>query len=134
MRIGIPVWNGRVSPVLDCAGRLLVVESDGGGLGGRRELEIVGATVNARANSLAAAGVDVLVCAGVSTPLAETLGSCGLRIISGVAGDVEDVLVALVAGDVEAPRFAMPGCCRRRRRGGRGGGGRWGSQGRGGRT
>jgi len=134
MRIGIPVWNGRVSPVLDCAGRLLVVESDGVVLGGRREVDIAGSTVHARANSLTAAGVDVLVCAGVSTPLAEMRGSCGLRIISGVAGEVDDVLVALVSGEVEAPRFAMPGCCRRRRRGGRGGGGRWGSQGRGGRT
>ena len=29
MRVAVPIWNGRVSPVFDTAGRVLVVESGG---------------------------------------------------------------------------------------------------------
>ena len=40
MKVAIPTWNGRVSPVLDVASRLLVVEIEGGAELARSEVEL----------------------------------------------------------------------------------------------
>jgi hypothetical protein len=46
-----------------------------------------------------------------------------VRVLPFIAGDVDEVIQAYITGELNRPRFAMPGCCGRRIRfhGGRGG-------------
>lgn len=134
MRIGIPHWNGRVSPVLDSAESLLVLEVAEDGSCVRSESRVEGGSIPSRASNLAGLGLDVLVCGAVSRELAEMLEASGLSLIPWVAGDIEDVIAASLGGGIDAPRFSMPGCCGRGFGRGRGGGraqGRGTGQGRG---
>lgn len=123
MRLGIATHDGRVSPVLDVAQRLLVVDAGGDAAVTPREVSLPGGSLARRVEHIRAAGVDVLICGAVSWPLEAALAAAGVRVVPQVCGDVDDVLHAYLTGRLTHTAFLMPGCCgRRRHRGGRGGG------------
>ena len=124
MRIAIPTWDGRISPVFDVARRLLLVDVDGNAEVGRSEVELEEMRMVARTARLTSLGVQVLVCGAISMPFEAMLTSAGVRVLPQVCGSVDDVLRAYLAGQLAGDAFLMPGCCGRRRRfrGGRGGG------------
>ena len=128
MRVAIPTWSGRVSPVFDVAKLLLLVDLDGEAEAGRQETAIEETDLGARARRVAKLGVDVLICGAISAPLEAMLVSSGVQVIPHTCGPAEEVLQAFARGRMPDEAFLMPGCCRRRRRfrgghrGGRGGG------------
>lgn len=113
------MWQGRVSPVLDVAGQLLVVELDGSAEIARRQETLSEAMPDRRAQQLLDMGVDALICGAISRPL-ESLLAGRLRLMPRVCGEVDEVVRAFLANQLD-DRFAMPGCCGRqgRRRQGR---------------
>jgi len=118
MKIAIPHWQGRVSPVFDVAEHLLVVELDDRGM----ELSRVQADLRAesphhRAAQVAETGAEVLICGAISWPMETALAALGVRIIAQPCGNIEEVLAGFVRGRLSDGAFAMPGCCGRRRRG-----------------
>jgi len=120
MRIAIPSWQGRVSPVLDTAGAILLVELARDGQRSQAEISLLVGGVFERARSLVELGPDVLICGAISWPLEAALRSAGIRVIPYTCGEVEQVLSAFLDGRLDQGAFLMPGCCgRRRRRGGR---------------
>ncbi len=114
MRVAIPVWQGRVSPVFDVAGRLLLVELVDGREVAREERRVAENTAEERARRLVDLGVETLICAGISQSLETGLADRGIRAITRICGNVEEVLSAFLAGRLREERFAMPGCCGRR--------------------
>ncbi len=125
MQLGIAMYAGRVSPVLDVAQRLLVVDIAGQQPMSRHDVPLAAATLHGRAQEIQAAGVEVLVCGALSRALEAALTAAGVQVVPQTCGDIEDVLQAYLAGQLTQSAFLMPGCCgRRRRRGGRGGNGR----------
>lgn len=127
MKVAIPTWDGWVSPVLDVARRLLVVDVESNVEVSRHEADIEEPRLPAKSKLICELGVEILVCGAVSRPLEMALVSRGVRVIPQTCGPVEDVLRAFLSGRLAQGAFAMPGCCnrRRRRRGWSRGGGGW---------
>lgn len=124
MRVGVPVWRGRISPVFDVARRLIVAEIDGPGEVARQEMPLEETQLGVRVRRLVDGGVGILICGAISGPLEQMLVSAGVRVIPQTCGAVEDVLQAFLSGQLTEQAFLLPGCCRRhrRRRAGRCGG------------
>jgi len=123
MRIAVPDWKGRISPVFDVARQLLIVELDGGRETARTSARLAQMLPPLRAQELAHQGVDVLLCGGISTALLRMLEAHGIRVIAGISGNVDQVLQSYLEGHLTDGRFAMPGWRGpggRRYRGGRG--------------
>jgi len=116
MRIAIPFWQGRVSPVFDVAGNLLLVDVSDGAEQARKSLPLTAAEPQARARALAELGADVLVCGAISWPLEMAVSAAGIEVIPQTCGEVEQVLAAFISGELSRGAFLMPGCCGRRRR------------------
>jgi len=114
MKVAVPTWQGRVSPVFDVARRLLVVEYQNGTERDRTETAITSTTLVDRAKDVSKLGVDVLVCGAISRPLEQLLIAEGVEVIPQTCGDVNEVLAAFQAGQLNRPAFVMPGCGRRR--------------------
>ena len=112
----MPHWQGRVSPVLDVAGRFLLVTLDHGQETARQDasLEQVGSLERAR--RLAQFGAETVICGAISRPLELALRAVGIEVIPHICGQVEDVLKAFVDGRLNEDAYLMPGCCGRRRR------------------
>ncbi len=116
--------------MFDVAERLLVVNIANGREVSRHEELITETVVSCRAARLAELGVDILVCGAVSRPLEEMISAAGIQMVPWRCGAVENVLQALVSGQLKEEAHLMPGCCSRRRQG-RGRGRHRGNRGRG---
>jgi predicted Fe-Mo cluster-binding NifX family protein len=115
MKVSVSTWNGRISPVFDVARTLLVLEVGDAGIVERRELPL-GDTQAGRIERITDAGINVLLCGAISVPLSGMLAARGVRVVAFISGDVEEVIQAYLAGALDCPRFAMPGCGRRHMR------------------
>jgi predicted Fe-Mo cluster-binding NifX family protein len=109
VRIALPDWKGRVSPVFDVARQLLIVDLDGARELRRNTESLAQTLAPLRADELVRRGVAVLLCGGISVPLLRMLEARGVRVIPGVAGDVEQVLQGYLTGRLTDRSFAMPG-------------------------
>jgi predicted Fe-Mo cluster-binding NifX family protein len=109
MKVAIPFWQGRVSPVLDVAGRILLVDIEGDREQNRQEISLPAQGPMQRARSLARLGVDVLICGAVSRGLEMALAAAGVRVIPYTCGEVAEVLSAYRDGRLEQGSFRMPG-------------------------
>ena len=116
MRVAIPAYGGRISPVFDAAQHLLIIDILNGEERGRNELVMQAPESLRRARWVTGLGVNVLICGAISWPLAALLESAGVRVISRKCGHVEDVLRAFKSGGLSQDAFLMPGCRGRRRR------------------
>lgn len=115
MRIAIPQWQGRVSPVFDVAATLLVVEADGASEVKRQEFALTTTDPDKRAQQVVQLAADVLICGAISWPLELALHSAGVQVISQICGQVDEVIRSFLANTLANGAFWMPGCCRRRR-------------------
>ena len=113
MKVAVPRWTDRVSPVFDVAKRLLVVEIERGVEISRDEARIEERELMLRAKHVAELGVNVLICGAISLPLEAMLASAGVIVIPHTCGPVENVLRAFVSGGLTDRAFLMPGCCGR---------------------
>lgn len=115
--LALPVWQGRVSPVLDVATHWHLRSGDGGM---PREIALPPAPAAELAHALRDLGVRVILCGGVSDGLLHVLESAGIRVVPHLCGPVGAVVGAYLRGRLGSPRLAMPGCggrrcgCRRR--------------------
>jgi predicted Fe-Mo cluster-binding NifX family protein len=116
MRVAVPTWTGRVSPVFDVARRLLVVDINDAAEVSRNEAVIEETQLVPRTQRVTQLGVNVLICGAISMPLEAMLVAAGVRVIPHTCGMVEEVLQAFASGRLTDERFLMPGCCGRRRR------------------
>ena len=62
-----------------------------------------------RVGRLVDLGVDVLICGGISRFLTDSLKIFKITVISGVRGELNQVLDTYIAGELPGPRFTMPG-------------------------
>ncbi|MBC8463889.1 MAG: NifB/NifX family molybdenum-iron cluster-binding protein [Deltaproteobacteria bacterium] len=109
MKIGIPIWEDKISPVLDTASRLLVVETEGQKESSRFETCLDVRDNVHRCFRIQGLGVDILICGAVSRRLLEKLMALGMQIIPGISGHPEVVLKAYLQGNIDDARFLMPG-------------------------
>jgi predicted Fe-Mo cluster-binding NifX family protein len=110
MRIGIPIWQDKVSPVFDTASRLLIVETDEQKEAARREVYFDEKGIAKRCVQVESLGVDTLICGAISRPFSRLLSAAGIRVIQDISGRIEEVLMAYFHGKLLHPKFLMPGC------------------------
>ena len=114
MRIAIAAHDDRVSPVLDVARLLVVIDVDDGAERSRRELDLSGVSLTARVREIKDAAIGVLICGAISRPLEAALIAEGIQVIPQICGPTHEVLAAFLSQQLTGERYLMPGCCGRR--------------------
>ena len=112
MKLAIPEFNGRVSPVFDCCRRLLVIDTSVEGPNRIASQDWSEVVCVKRSGRLREMGVRTLLCGGISTDLAREIEAGGVEVIPWVSGEINEVLDAYLEGRLPDPRFNMPGCRR----------------------
>ena len=110
MRVAIPLWQGRVSPVFDEASRILLVDFTDGWEQHRHEEALIVHNPFERARLFPKLGIDLLICGMISQTQQKALSSVGIRIIPHICGSMEDVIDAFLDGRLESGALLMPGC------------------------
>jgi len=116
MRLAIPIFRSRISPVFDFSTRALIVNIEQGKETDRYEIDLHGMAPQGKVERLKDARINTLICAGISLPLQRMLAQAGLEVLPGIVGSVHEVLNAYQQGNLKDRRFMMPGFCHRRRK------------------
>jgi len=110
MRIAIPVWEDKVSPLLDTASRLLVVDTEEPSEASRLEIYLDEQLISRRCLRILGLDVNILICGAISRSFFRMLTASGIEVIPGISGPAEDVLRACLKGRLAESGFFMPGC------------------------
>lgn len=109
IRIAIPIFHNRVSPLLDTCTRLLIIDFEGKVEAQRREVPLDIYSQSERFTLVKTLNPDAVICCGISEIFDKMLRSAGIRLICGIVGDVEQVAEAFVCDRIDDPCFRMPG-------------------------
>lgn len=108
-RIALPVFHARMSPVLDTCTRVLIVDLDEGRVLNQEVATLGSLSLAERAETLRGWRVHHVICAGVSDLMVKFLEGKRIRLTSGIAGNMEEILAAYRENRLDDPVFAMPG-------------------------
>lgn len=120
MKLAIPEFNGRVSPVFDCCRRLLVIDTSATGPDRIVPQDWSELESAQRPERLREMGVNTLLCGGISAHLARKIEAGGVYVIPWVSGEIGEIIDAFMKDRLPDPGLTMPGCRRGRFRGERG--------------
>ena len=109
MRIAVPVWGDKISPVLDTASRLQVFELVENTWLSEFETLLEEKEISRRCSRIRDLNVDAIICGAVSRTMSDILAAAGIKIIAGIGGSYAEVLKAYQEGDLFCDRFLMPG-------------------------
>ena len=108
--IAIPIMRGRVAPVLNWCSRAMIFPVNPGG-GKTQELWTPELGPSARLQLLRHQyAVQTLICGALSLDLQNCAVGLGVKVIPGVAGDIEEVIEAYRQNRLDQPEFWLPGC------------------------
>lgn len=113
MKVALTVWNGRIAPVFDVAGQLLIVDEEQDLKNGIECVMAETECLPARVTRLKRLGAEALICGAISRPARMLAESQGIRIYGFISGSLEDVFTAWRNHELGRKDFAMPGCARR---------------------
>ncbi len=110
MRLAIPYWRNRVSPVLDVAEKALVVD-----IRNEREIQRIKQILKhdkpfKRATYISKMGVKLIICCAISEQFETILQSVGIKVHSNIYGPVEEVLKAFLDGTLKRSNYSISGC------------------------
>jgi predicted Fe-Mo cluster-binding NifX family protein len=114
MKVAIPVFLDRISPRLDCARKLLVLEVEKDRILEKKELDISHWPPDKKIFYLREMGIKELICGGLRLQDRGGLRRFGIQVTSPLYGEVEAIIEAYINGNLSTS------CCRaqkRRRRG-----------------
>lgn len=108
-RVAVPKFKSRVSPVFDSCTRVLLVDIEQNREIARNEIYLDEFSLIERANILQKSRITTIICGGISDVLKNMLVNLHIGLITGIAGEVEQVVEAYMAGQLDDSRFHMPG-------------------------
>ena len=123
--LAIPVLRSRVAPVLNWCSSIHLFPDDPAYQGAGQEVDVSHLDAAQRLEFLRQKGVKTLICGALSPDLLYYGQKLGLKVVCGVAGEVEEVRRSYWQDGLNQPHFWLPGCRPPRRyrfgfRGGRG--------------
>ena len=108
--LAIPVFRSRVAPVLDWCSMLVVFPRGSPSAAAGREISVMRENLFSVVRTLQEQGIQTLICGALSPEMLIYCEGIGLRIIHGVAGEIEEVLRAYREEKLDQPQFRLPGC------------------------
>jgi predicted Fe-Mo cluster-binding NifX family protein len=123
--LAIPVLRSRVAPVLNWCSCIRIFPDDPAYQGSGQEVKVSHLEANQRLELLREKGVKILICGALSPDLQHYASKLGIKIMCGVAGEIDEVRRSYWQNQLDQPQFWLPGCGGQRRyrsgfRGGRG--------------
>jgi hypothetical protein len=108
--LAIPVLRSRVAPVLNWCSRIQIFPQEPSQDGEGQELLLPHLEAAQRLELLRQNGVSTLICGALSADLLRRAGEIGLTVVSGVAGEVLEVVQSYWQNTLNHPKFWLPGC------------------------
>ena len=109
IRVAIPIFRSRVSPVFDSCTRVLLVDIEKNREIERNEIYLDELSLTERVTIIQKSKVTTVICGGISDMLQNMLRGVDIKLRTGIAGEVDQVVAAYLSKALDEPRFHMPG-------------------------
>ena len=109
MRIAMPVWNERVSPLFDAAGRIRVLSVIDGFEQYRFEADVIDLNLPRICMFLKHMKIDVLICGAISEEYLHAIRESGIRVIADISGGIDDIVTAYGEDRLGGGEYHLPG-------------------------
>ncbi len=106
IRIAIPIFQNRVSPILDTCTRLLIIDYEKSFEIGRQEVFCNNYSLPERFSLIQKIHPNVIICCGISDVFDRMLQTADIRLVCGIAGEVDKVAEAFSVIGSMNPAFA----------------------------
>jgi predicted Fe-Mo cluster-binding NifX family protein len=111
--VAVPVYQERVSPLLDVAKKFAMYEIEDGEIKQKIIADIHPEDETQRIDKLKEIGVSVIIGGAVSSFVSELIRGKGIRLISWISGSVDNVIDLYIKGEVKSFPDKVSGCGRR---------------------
>ena len=117
-KVAIPIWENRVSPVMDTASQLMLLEFDQSDSFSRQVLEIPALHMIHKIEFIRSTEINLLICGAISQAMFRMIAALGIEIIPFIRGNIDEVIKAYIHGQLHNDSFFLPGypCGRGRNR------------------
>jgi len=109
LRVAIPIFRSRVSPILDSCTRIILIDIEHNQEIERSEIHLNGLSLIERVSVLQKSSVKTIICGAISDMFQNMLQNVKIYLITGIAGEVEQVVGAYLSESLNDPQFYMPG-------------------------
>jgi predicted Fe-Mo cluster-binding NifX family protein len=110
MKTAFTVWNDRIAPLFDVAGKIHVVESEAGNITAQTSVCLDDPLPALKVRRLADLGVQMLVCGAISRSARNMLTAYGIELAAYINGDLDTVIDAWKNDQLRTEALRMPGC------------------------
>ena len=109
IRIAIPIFRNKVSPVFDSCARVFLVDIEANRETDRKEIYLDALGLTERVTLLLKSGVDTIICGGISDVMERLLMGAQIDLISDITGEIDHVLTAYLEKKLDQAQFHIPG-------------------------
>jgi predicted Fe-Mo cluster-binding NifX family protein len=109
IRIAIPIFRNKVSPVFDSCTRVFIVDIEEEREIDRKEIYLDALALTERVSILLKSGVETVICGGISDVMASMLMGVKIDLISDITGEIDHVLKAYLEKRLDQTQFHIPG-------------------------
>ena len=113
--VAVPVYKDRISPLLDVAKRFAVYEITEGEIKQKITIDINTESESHKVEKLSELGVSLIIGGAISGFISQMISEKGIRLISWVSGQVDEVIEAYLRRELTSCLMQKPFCKRRRR-------------------
>lgn len=110
MKTAFTVWNDRIAPLFDVAGKIHVVESEAGDIMEQTRVCLDDPSPALKVRRLADLGVQMLVCGAISRAARNMITAYGIELVAYINGDLDTVIKAWQHDQLRTDVLRMPGC------------------------
>ena len=101
MKVAIPRFHERVAPCFEYSATIAIFTIEGGKVVSQRDFALQSRVALDRVRLLRDQDVDVLICGGVQDTFEDLVKARGVKVISWVSGDVEELLSRFIKGTLK---------------------------------
>jgi predicted Fe-Mo cluster-binding NifX family protein len=110
MKIGITVWDERISPVFDSAHELLIADVKNQQIKNLSRESFDPQSEGRLVQELTRLKIEVLICGAISENQSTVIEDSGIHLIPFINGNANQILGEYASGRTISPVFLMPGC------------------------
>ena len=90
--IAVPVFQDRVSPLMDVSNRYMIYETEDGKIKQRIDISLNADGESQRVEKLKEIGVNTIICGAVSGYVAHLVDDKGMRLLSMIYGPIDEII------------------------------------------
>jgi predicted Fe-Mo cluster-binding NifX family protein len=114
--IAVPVFQNRISPLMDVSNRYIIYETEGGEIKQKIDISLNAEGEPQRVEKLKDIGVNTIICGAVSGYVAHIIGEKGMRLLPMIYGPIDEVIDRYLDNSLSSYCPKPEGCVHRKRK------------------